>query len=237
MKTLADIFARASGALPGAVAGLFAFALLGGPLTPAPAEAAGEESTILLPGFGLSDEVVNQRIEPRALHKPNLMPEMSFQIADIGLSGFLMVDEVEDNILVDGFQPVTGLVGDATFKFQFGQNFALSTSVKRQIADLENIESVIKFRESVGGALTYYVTPRFELTAGGSIVSTDLSKGVKFDDFGTLPGEASVNATFHFLPFLSGSVNYTYEIHDPLLTSTGVPVDESTVSFQLIGRF
>ncbi len=160
--------------------------------------------------------------------------DMTFSLPGTGLSGFITLDQIEPSPLFAGVKPVSDVIGDATLNWRLSESFALSTTVGRRLAESDQLAVLGVVEETVGGGFTYFVSPRLQMTAEGILATPDLT----VQSLTTRPGEAEATlmATYQFLPFFAGSVNYTYEMKDPLLMVGNVDA-ESTVSFTLIGKF
>ena len=76
------------------------------------------------------------------------------------------------------------------------------------------------------------MTPRFAISARGA-VPTDLGADTVESLLGT-PGEAEFNADYLITPFLSGSVNYTYESYS---AGAGDMEEESTIFLSVKSKF
>ncbi len=208
----------------------------------AAASGASADEGFVLPGFTLTDESVPdvERVSrPPALPQDDFstfsytstQPNVSFTFPGVGFSGLLTLDHIEQEPIFSNVKPMAGMIGDATINWRFSESFSLSTSVGRRLAETEELSLLGVFEDMVGGGITYYVTPRFQVTAEGLIAAPSLTD----QSLDQLPGEASFIATYQFLPFFSGSVNYTYELRDSVIPTA--PNTESTVSFRLIGKF
>ena len=110
---------------------------------------------------------------------------------------------------------------------------AFSTSFSRDIAELVSPEGVPVFEDTIAGGVTYAVTPRFEVSARGSVsVSNDETA---IDSTGFSSDEAELGAAYTFMPYFTGSVNYTYRSYDG--QEGELLHDESTLSLSLTGKF
>ena len=112
----------------------------------------------------------------------------------------------------------------------------MSANPSLRLADTQELSALGIFEDKVSTGFTYYVSPRFQMTAEGTIASPRLTE----ESLSDLPGdaEASFGAIYQFLPYFSGRVNYTYDMqNNPLIEDRGSKDAESTVSFTLIGTF
>ncbi len=206
--------------------------------------ASGDEALAFeLPGFNFAEDL--KAVEtPTAPALPedefsrfvlSRASDVTFSIGDSSLSGFLTLDHIEQDTMIAGLKPAAGVIGDATLNWRLSESFSLSTTVGRRLAETQELAILQPmFEETLGGGVTYYITPNFAMSAEGVLASP----GLDLQSMDGLPGdaEASVIATWQFLPFFAGSVNYTYELRDETLMP-GQIGPESTVSFTLIGKF
>ena len=124
-------------------------------------------------------------------------------------------------------------IGQATISWNVTPRVALSTSYSQDLADGISPEGTPLFEETIGGGVTFDITPQLELSAMTARSSTldELSYGAP----GINSGEAGLGAAYSFMPYLTGSVNYTYRSFDGQVGE--FHPDESTLSLSLTGTF
>jgi len=132
-----------------------------------------------------------------------------------------------------GGGPVDEPIGEATINWNVTDRLQLSTSYARAVADPTLFSGTPVFEDEFSGGVTYAITPRFAVSARGTrrlAAENNTAEGPDFTGEG-----AALNAEYQFMPYVSGSVNYSYESYDG---QEGVlRRDESTLSLSLTGRF
>lgn len=132
-----------------------------------------------------------------------------------------------------GGSAVDEAVGEASLNWSLTDRLQLSTSYRREEADPTLFAGTSVFEDEISGGVTYALTPRFAVSARGMRrQSADSNVG----DIQEFTGDgAALNAEYQFMPYFTGSVNYSYESYDG---QEGVlRHDESTLSLSLTGRF
>ncbi len=129
--------------------------------------------------------------------------------------------------------PVNETVGQASIRWNLTPRLAVSTSYSRDVADALLFEGAPVFEDTIAGTVTYAITPRFAVSAQGAMSMPSDTPGQDAQDFS---GDgAELGAAYHFMPYFTGSVNYTYQSYDG---QEGIlRHDESTLSLSLTGRF
>ena len=123
-------------------------------------------------------------------------------------------------------------VGEASMNVNITDRLQFSSTYAREEADPTLFDGSAVFEDEFSGEFSYSITPRFAVSAlGARSVGAETDGGTE-----NFTGDrAAVNAEYRFLPYVSGSVNYTYQSYDG---QEGVlSHDESTVSLSLTGRF
>ena len=156
------------------------------------------------------------------------------ELGRVSLGGGSGLDDLL-NFVYPGVEanPVDQAVGQADINWNLTPRVALSTSFSRDVADAISTDGVPVFEDTVGGGVSYAITPRFAVSAGGAMtVPTDENSfgGPNFSS-----GEAEFGAAYSFMPFFTGSVNYTYRSFDG--QEGELRPDESTVLLSLTGTF
>ena len=131
------------------------------------------------------------------------------------------------------FAPVDSTVGEAHIRWNITDRLSFSTSLSRDMADPTLFAGSPVFEDELTGGVSYAITPRFAVSARGSHSISSETNLAEIEEF---TGEgAELGAEYQFLPYFTGSVNYTYQSYDG---QEGVlRHDESTLSVNLTGRF
>lgn len=228
----------------GLFAGIFALAALGGGLAHAQESARGYWINPALTGEW-RDQVATE-----AQQTQTSAPSEDFALG-FTLNGFAGItgsvemgrvtispDATDEHISTYGHPGLGGgvdeTVGEATVNWNVTDRLQVSTSYGRDEADptLFTGNNAV-FEDEFSGGVTYAITPRFAVSAIGSRQMSADSNAATVENF--TGGSAAVNAEYQFMPYFSGSVNYTYQSYDG--QSGVLRHDESTLSLSLTGRF
>lgn len=228
----------------GIFAGILALAAFGGGFAHAQESARGYWINPALTG-----EWRNQ-VTPEEQQAQTVAPSEDFALG-FTLNGFAGItgsvelgrvtispDATDEHISAFGHSGLGGnvdeAVGEATVNWNVTDRLQVSTSYGRDVADptLFSGNNAV-FEDEFTGGVTYSITPRFAVSAMGSRQMSADGASANVHDF--TGGGAEVNAEYQFMPYFTGSVNYTYQSYDG---QRGVlRHDESTLSLSLTGRF
>jgi hypothetical protein len=147
-----------------------------------------------------------------------------------GISGELELSRFEFDYPGRAMRPTEGMLGAATIQWAITPKLAVSTSFRRSLDERMAEALGPGFRDSIEGAVTYTITPRFAVSARAGVA------GPQGSDFIAQGGErAGLDASYRFTPYFTGQVNYTYQSHDGGVGN--LRFDESTLSLSIKSRF